>query len=69
MEQKPSDREPKATIAGYLGLLALGIGLAIGAGIGAAMGSIGAGIGLGMAVGVALGLFLYRRFESDSSDD
>lgn len=69
MEQTPSDQESKVSIAGYLWLLALGIGLAIGAGVGAAIDSIGAGIGIGMAVGVAVGLVLCRRFKSDSSDD
>ena len=69
MEQTPSDQESKVSIAGYLWLLALGIGLAIGAGIGAAIDSIGAGIGIGMAVGAAVGLVLCRRFKSDSSDD
>jgi len=69
MEQKPSDQEPKVSIAGYLWPLALGIGTAIGAGIGAAIGSIGAGIGIGAGVGVVVGLVLYRRFNSNSSDD
>ena len=69
MEQKPSDQEPKVSIAGYLWLLPIGIGIAIGAGIGAAIDSIGAGIGIGMAVGVAVGLVLYLRFNSSSSND
>jgi hypothetical protein len=69
MEQKPSEQESKASVAGYLWPLALGIGLAIGVGIGAAIGSIGAGVGIGVGVGVAVGLALYRRFSSNSSDD
>jgi len=69
VEQKPSNRETKANIAGYLWVLALSCGLAIGAGIGTAIGSIGAGIGIGVGVGVAVGLALRRRFSSNSSDD
>lgn len=65
VEQKPSNRETKANIAGYLWVLALSCGLAIGA----AIGSIGAGIGIGVGVGVAVGLALRRRFSSNSSDD
>jgi hypothetical protein len=69
MEHELNGQKPKGSIAGYLWLLSISIGLAIGAGIGAAIDSIGAGIGIGMAVGVAVGLALYRRFKSDSSDD
>jgi hypothetical protein len=69
MEQKPSSQESKASIAGYLWPLALGIGTAIGVGIGAAMGSIGAGVAIGVGVGVVFGLALYRRFSSNSGDD
>jgi hypothetical protein len=67
MEQKPSDPEPKASIAVWP--IALGSGTAIGEGIGAAIGSLGAGIAIGVGVGVAVGLALYRRFRSDSGDD
>ncbi len=69
MEQKSSSREPKANIADYLWVLALGCGPAIGAGIGVAIDSIGAGIGIGVGVGVAVGFVLRRRFSSNSSDD
>ena len=69
MEEESSDQNPKGSIADYLWLLSISIGLAIGAGIGAAMDSIGAGIGIGLTFGVAVGLVLYRRFKSDSSDD
>jgi hypothetical protein len=69
MEQKPSEQKPKSSVAGYLWPLALGIGLAIGVGFGAAMGSIGAGVAIGVGVGVVVGLVLYRRFDSDPSDD
>jgi len=55
-----NDQESEESIARYLWLLSLCIGLAVGAGIGAAIGSIGAGIGLGMAVGVAVGLIFYQ---------
>ena len=67
MEQEPSDREVRGSIAVYLWLLSIGVGLAIGAGIGAAMDSIGAGIAIGVAFGVAVGLALYRRFKGNSS--
>jgi hypothetical protein len=69
MEQKPTRQEPKASIAGYLWPVALGIGTAVGAGIGAAMGSVGAGIGIGVGVGVVVGLAFCRRLNSHSSDD
>jgi hypothetical protein len=69
MEQKASDQEPKASIAGYLWPIALGTGVAIGVGIGAAIGNVGAGIGIGVGVGVVVGLALYRRFNNNSSDD
>ena len=69
MEQEPSGQKPNGSIADYLWVLSIGVGLAIGAGIGAAIDSIGAGIGIGMSLGVAVGLILYRRFKSDSSDD
>jgi hypothetical protein len=61
MGNKRSAQEPKATVAGYLWLLAPASGLAIGAGLGAAAGSIGVGIGIGLAVGVVAGFVLYRR--------
>ena len=67
MEQEPSDQKPKGSIAHYLWLLSISVGLAIGAGIGAAIDSIGAGIGIGMTVGVAVGLALYQRFKNKSS--
>lgn len=69
MEGKASDEGPKASIAGYLWPIALGIGTAIGVGIGAAIGSIGAGIGIGVGVGVVVGLALYRGFKSNSGGD
>jgi len=69
MAQEPSGQASKGSIAGYLWVLSISVGLAIGAGIGAAMDNIGAGIAIGMAVGVAVGLALYRRFKSNSSDD
>ena len=69
MEQEPNGQKTKGSIAYYLWLLSICVGLAIGAGIGAAIDRIGAGIGIGLAVGVAVGLALYRRFKSDSSDD
>jgi hypothetical protein len=69
MEQKPSDQEPKESIAAYLWLLALSIGTAIGIGIGAAIGSTGAGLVIGVGAGVAVGLVLYRRFNSNSGND
>ncbi|MBN2028662.1 hypothetical protein JW824_00300 [bacterium] len=69
MEQQPNGQKPKDSIAHYLWLLSMSIGLAIGAGIGAAIDRIGAGIGIGLAVGVAVGLILYRRFKSTSSND
>ena len=69
MEQKPSGQEPKGSIAGYLWLFSICIGLAIGAGIGVAMDRIGAGIAIGMAVGVAAGLALRRRSSSNSGDN
>jgi hypothetical protein len=69
MEQEPGSQESKGSIAVYLWLLSISVGLAMGAGIGAAMDSIGAGIGIGLAVGVAVGLALYRRFKSNSSGD
>jgi hypothetical protein len=67
MEQKPSDSEPKASIAVWP--IALGSGTAIGVGIGAAIGSIGAGIAIGVGVGVVVGLALYRGFKSNSGGD
>ena len=69
MEQESGGQKPKGSIAVYLWLLSISVGLAIGAGIGAAINRIGAGIAIGMAVGVAVALALYRRFKSDSSDD
>jgi hypothetical protein len=69
MEQKPNDRKPNASTAGYLWVLSLSVGLCIGAGIGAAIGHIGAGVALGVGVGVVLGFVLYRRFSRHSSND
>lgn len=66
MEQKPSSQESKGSIAIYLWVLSISVGLAIGAGIGAAIDRIGAGIGIGISVGVAVGLALQRRFNSNS---
>lgn len=50
MEQKPSDQEPRPSVAGSLWLLALATGTTIGVGFGAAMGSIGAGRRMGVGV-------------------
>ena len=69
MEHKQNDQKTKMSIATYLWLLPLAIGMSIGIAIGAAIGSVGVGAGIGMGVGVAVGLFLYRRFISTSSDD
>ena len=69
MEQAQNSQQPKGSIAVYLWLLSICIGLAIGAGIGAAINSIGSGIGIGVAVGIAVGLALFRRFKGDSGDD
>lgn len=69
MEQEPSSQEVRGSIAVYLWLLSISVGLAVGAGIGAAIDSIGAGIGIGAAFGVAVGLALYRRFKSNSKGD
>ena len=67
MEQEPSDQKPKDSIAIYLWLLSISVGLTIGAGIGAAIDRIGAGIGIGLSVGVTVGLVLLQRFKNKSS--
>jgi len=67
MQRKPSDQEPKESIANYLWILSISIGLAIGVSIGVAIDSVGAGVGIGVGVGVAVGLVLYQRFKSNSS--
>ena len=54
------------TLAIYLWLLSLCVGLAGGAAIGVAIGRIGAGIGIGVGAGVSVGLFLARRATSRS---
>jgi hypothetical protein len=61
MVNKRSDQEPKATVTGYLWLLAPASGLVIGAGLGAAADSLGVGIGVGLVVGAVAGFVLYRR--------
>ena len=68
MEQEPSYQKPKGSIANYLWVLSISVGLTIGAGIGAVIDSIGAGIGIGLAVGVAVGLVLLQRFKNKSSN-
>ena len=67
MEKEPGNQKDKGSIAVYLWLFSISVGLAIGAGIGAAIDRIGAGIGIGVAFGVAVGLALNRRFKSNSS--
>ena len=67
MKQEPSDQKPKGSIANYLWLLSISVGLTIGAGIGAAIDRIGAGIGIGLSVGVTVGLVLLQRFKNKSS--
>lgn len=68
MKQGSSDEDRRNSIAGYLWVLSLSVGLAVGVGIGKAIGSIGAGVGIGVGAGVAVGLLLYRRFRADSGD-
>ena len=67
LNEKQGGQEARAhTVAIYLWLLSLCVGLAIGVGIGAAIDRIGAGVGIGTGIGVAVGLFLARRVRSDS---
>jgi len=69
MEQEPSNQKSKGSIANYLWLLSISVGLAIGAGIGAAIDRIGAGIGVGLVFGVILAIAIYRWLKSNSSID